>query len=152
MYEEFKGIGRYWNLLVPKIGTRAKPFGITCSFPRSSLLASCGFIPPSSPSTFLSFPNRQFTFQTRSLRCALNFSFSLAGRARLTLLVRPNPSVFSSDVRRRLRAKSVSENHQMSCLSGEDVTEDKSRKIVGDAPSLGYMYRDVVEEFVEIKD
>lgn len=31
MYEEFKGIGRYWNLLARKLG-RAKPSGITCSF------------------------------------------------------------------------------------------------------------------------
>lgn len=30
-YEEFKGIGRYWNLLARKLG-RAKPAGITRSF------------------------------------------------------------------------------------------------------------------------
>lgn len=32
MYEEFKGIGRYWNLLARKLG-RAKPAGITRFFP-----------------------------------------------------------------------------------------------------------------------
>lgn len=66
MYEEFKGIGRYWNLLARKLG-RAKPPGITCSFliflsllpsalqPISAKLPFYIYSPFSPPSAPLSF-------------------------------------------------------------------------------------------------
>jgi len=44
-YEESKGTGRYWNLLVRKLG-RAKPSGITPSFPSSSPLRHSIFVRP----------------------------------------------------------------------------------------------------------
>lgn len=87
MYEEFKGIGRYWNLLARKLG-RAKPPGITCSFLIFLSLLPSSLQPISAKPPF-------YIYSPFSLRSLLLVFFS----RHATLLVGPNPSVSSSVVR-----------------------------------------------------
>lgn len=88
MYEEFKGIGRYWNLLARKLG-RAKPPGITCSF-----LIFLSLLPSSLQPISAKLPF--YIYSPFSARLSLSLVFF---SRHATLLVGPNPSVSSSVVR-----------------------------------------------------
>lgn len=115
MYEEFKGIGRYWNLLVRKLG-RAKPSGITCSFLifLSSLLYPASH--PSKPPFYIRPSSPPLLFFLR--------------RALAPLFVRPELSV-SSPLRRsasvyRMSAKPPSVSPSSANTVGQTLKNDSS--------------------------